>query len=160
MNIIVLQHNNNNKYIKTNAAYNRHTRLHPRPNVLTFQRWKHETLYTRWHDVICQQDANILLGFQTGTFPKSLPQTIVCCLEAWHINASSCALNRYDGSYLQQEYWHLVGKWRHVDKYIRSRVFNIRPPLMKTPGLECRNVGSCVQSCVATSFIKPEPVWQ
>ena len=32
------------------------------------------------------------------------------CLEAWHINASSCALNRDDGSYLPQEYLHLVGK--------------------------------------------------
>ena len=31
-------------------------------------------------------------------------------LEAWHINASSCALNRDDGSYLPQEYLHLVGK--------------------------------------------------
>ena len=32
------------------------------------------------------------------------------CLEAWHINASSCVLNRDDGSYLPQEYLHLVGK--------------------------------------------------
>ena len=32
------------------------------------------------------------------------------CLEAWHINASSCALNRDDGSYLPQKYLHLVGK--------------------------------------------------
>ena len=29
-------------------------------------------------------------------------------LEAWHINASLCALNRDDGSYLPQEYLHLV----------------------------------------------------
>ena len=32
------------------------------------------------------------------------------CLETWHINASSCALNRDDDSYLPQEYLHLVGK--------------------------------------------------
>ena len=32
------------------------------------------------------------------------------CLEAWHINVSSCALNRDDGSYLPQEYLYLVGK--------------------------------------------------
>ena len=32
------------------------------------------------------------------------------CLEAWHINASPCALNRDDGSHLPQEYLHLVGK--------------------------------------------------
>ena len=32
------------------------------------------------------------------------------CLEAWHINASSYARNRDDGSYLPQEYLHLVGK--------------------------------------------------
>ena len=31
------------------------------------------------------------------------------CLEAWHINASPCALNRDDGSHLPQEYLHLVG---------------------------------------------------
>ena len=42
------------------------------------------------------------------------------CLEAWHINASSCALNRDDGSSLPQEYLHLVGKKRHVVEYIRS----------------------------------------
>ena len=32
------------------------------------------------------------------------------CLEAWHINASPCALNRDDGSHLPREYLHLVGK--------------------------------------------------
>ena len=32
------------------------------------------------------------------------------CLEAWHINASACALNRDDGSHLPQEYLHLVGR--------------------------------------------------
>ena len=32
------------------------------------------------------------------------------CLEAWHINASPCALNRDEGSHLPQEYLHLVGK--------------------------------------------------
>ena len=33
------------------------------------------------------------------------------CLEAWHINASPCALNREDRiSYLPQEYLHLVGR--------------------------------------------------
>ena len=32
------------------------------------------------------------------------------CLEAWHINASPCALNRDDGSNLPQEYLHLVGR--------------------------------------------------
>ena len=32
------------------------------------------------------------------------------CLEAWHVNASLCALNRDDGSYLPQEYLHLVGR--------------------------------------------------
>ena len=37
------------------------------------------------------------------------------CLEAWYINASPCALNRDDGSYLPQEYLHLVGRWRHLD---------------------------------------------
>ena len=58
------------------------------------------------------------------------------------INASYCVLNGDDGSYLQQEYLHLVGKWRHIDKYLRSRVFSIRSLLMKTLGLECRNVGS------------------
>ena len=30
------------------------------------------------------------------------------CLEAWDINASLCALNRDVGSYLPQEYLHLV----------------------------------------------------
>ena len=47
-----------------------------------------------------------------GKILKSLPQTIVTvnglCLEAWHINASSCVLNRDDGSYLTQEYLHLI----------------------------------------------------
>ena len=32
------------------------------------------------------------------------------CLEAWHINASPCVLNRDDGSYLPQEYLHLAGR--------------------------------------------------
>ena len=32
------------------------------------------------------------------------------CLEAWHINMNHHALNRDDGSYLPQEYFHLVGK--------------------------------------------------
>ena len=32
------------------------------------------------------------------------------CLEAWHINASPCALNRDDGSHLPQEYLHLIGR--------------------------------------------------
>ncbi len=32
------------------------------------------------------------------------------CLEAWHINMNQHALNRDDGSYLPQEYLHLVGK--------------------------------------------------
>ena len=32
------------------------------------------------------------------------------CLEAWHINVSPCALNRDDGSYLPEEYLHLVGR--------------------------------------------------
>ena len=32
------------------------------------------------------------------------------CLEAWHINASPCALNRGDRSHLPQEYLHLVGR--------------------------------------------------
>ena len=31
------------------------------------------------------------------------------CLEAWHINASLCALNWDDGSYLPKEYLHLIG---------------------------------------------------
>ena len=31
---------------------------------------------------------------------------------------------------------------------------------MKTLGLECRNVGSWMQSCVAIAFIKTKPVWQ
>ncbi len=31
------------------------------------------------------------------------------CLEAWHINMNQHALNRDDGSYLPQEYLHLVG---------------------------------------------------
>ena len=31
------------------------------------------------------------------------------CLGAWYINAIPCALNRDDGSYLPQEYLHLVG---------------------------------------------------
>ena len=31
-------------------------------------------------------------------------------MEAWHINASPCALNRDDGSHLPQEYLHLVGR--------------------------------------------------
>ncbi len=34
----------------------------------------------------------------------------VRCLEAWHINMNQHALNRDDGSYLPQEYLHLVGK--------------------------------------------------
>ena len=64
------------------------------------------------------------------------------------------ATNGDDGSYFPQEYLHLVGKWRHVDVYIRSRVFNIRSPLKKILGLECRNVGLSMQSCVAIVFIK------
>ena len=32
------------------------------------------------------------------------------CLEAWHINMNQHALNGDDGSYLPQEYLHLVGK--------------------------------------------------
>ena len=51
-------------------------------------------------------------GFQTK------PLTIITnnrygqrlCLEAWHINASPCALNRDDRNYLPQEYLHLVGR--------------------------------------------------
>ena len=43
------------------------------------------------------------------------------CLEAWHINASSCAPYREDGSYLPQQYLHLVCKFlRHVVEHIRS----------------------------------------
>ena len=43
------------------------------------------------------------------------------CLEAWDINASPCALNRDDGSYLPQEYLHLVRKRRHQNStyYVR-----------------------------------------
>ena len=32
------------------------------------------------------------------------------CFQAWHINVSSCALNRNDGSYLPPEYLHFVGR--------------------------------------------------
>ena len=48
-----------------------------------------------------------------GKILESLPLTIVMvklCLEAWHINASPCALNRDDGSHLPQEYLHLVDR--------------------------------------------------
>ena len=32
------------------------------------------------------------------------------CLEAWHINMSNYALNRDDGTYLPEEYMHLIGR--------------------------------------------------
>ena len=55
-------------------------------------------------------------------------------LEAWPISASSCALNRDDGSYLPQEYLHLVVK--SVDGVTLTvyevSSFNTRSPLMKT----------------------------
>jgi hypothetical protein len=35
------------------------------------------------------------------------------CLEVWHININHHALNRDNGSYLPQEYLHLVGDHRH-----------------------------------------------
>ena len=49
------------------------------------------------------------------TNQESLPQTIVMvnsfvCMEAWRINASCCALNRDDGSYLPQEHLHFVDR--------------------------------------------------
>ena len=33
-------------------------------------------------------------------------------------------------------------------------------PNVSTLGLECRKVGSWMQSCVAIAFIKTKPVWQ
>ena len=41
-------------------------------------------------------------------------------LETWHINTSSCALNRHDCSYLPQEYLHLVFKWHHVGQKVNK----------------------------------------
>ena len=64
---------------------------HSSPSVFIMGNLMIKTLYT------CQHDTNNRYG-----------QRI--CLEAWHINASFCALNRDDGSYLPQEYLHLVGK--------------------------------------------------
>ena len=60
-------------------------KLHSRPNVSTF-----------WSSVFIR-------GERLNSGQR-------LCLEAWHINASPCALNRDDGSHLPQEYLHLVGR--------------------------------------------------
>ena len=36
-------------------------------------------------------------------------------VEAWHINASLCALTRDDGSYFPKQYLHLIDSWRRVE---------------------------------------------
>ena len=50
-----------------------------------------------------------------GDDDRLLPLTIamakdVACLEAWHINMSTHALNWDNGAYLPEEYIHLVGR--------------------------------------------------
>ena len=71
------------------------------------------------------------------------------CLEAWHINMNQHAMNRADGSYLPQEYLHLVGRWRHlfiVRVYKEpSCNFKITPDEDTRP--ECQNVGSWIVTC-------------
>ena len=50
-------------------------------------------------------------GEDSRIITKNSRYDLRLCLEAWYINPSSqCALNRDDGSYLPQQYLHLVGK--------------------------------------------------
>ena len=66
-------------------------RLHSRPNVSTLR----SSVFIR---------GGLMLNTTNNRYGQRL------CLEAWHINASPCALNRDDGSHLPQEYLHLVGR--------------------------------------------------
>ena len=111
-------------------------RLHSRPNVSTLRSsvfirgdlmLKLMTLYTAviarkyiWvkqnvssksalAEHVCETSHNIALeDSRISTTNNRYGQRL--CLEAWHTNASSCALNRDDGIYLPQEYLHLVGR--------------------------------------------------
>ena len=64
------------------------------------------------------------------------------CLEAWHVNTSSCVLNRDEGGYFPKN--HLRFKLLADD--VMSRVFqephfNIRSPLIMTPNWSVKTLG-------------------
>ena len=88
---------------------------------------------------------------------ESLALTIVSfgqrvCLEAWHINASPCALNRDDGSYLPQEYFILLADDFTLTIY-KVMSFNIRSALVKTLDRSVETLGRERNLCVVISFI-------
>ena len=64
------------------------------------------------------------------------------CLEAWHINASPCALNRDDGSHLPQEYLHLILLVNDVTLTAYKDEFQHQTTPNEDTRPECRNVGS------------------
>ncbi len=64
-------------------------------------------------DVLCDKVTSCLNLFLATLMARSTGIFVnkeIRCLEAWHINMNQHALNRDDGSYLPQEYLHLVGK--------------------------------------------------
>ena len=76
------------------------------------------------------------------------------CLEAWHINASPCALNRDDGSHLPQEYNIYILLVDDVTLTAYKVVsFNIRPALMKTLDRSVETLGRECNLCSVISFI-------
>ena len=74
------------------------------------------------------------------------------CLEAWHINASPCALNRDDGSHLPKSIYILLVDDVTLTAY-KVVSFNIRPPLMKTLDRSVETLGRECNLCVVISFI-------
>ena len=56
------------------------------------------------------KQAITLRGMNLESLPLTNRDGQRLCLEAWHMNASPCALNRDDGSHLPPEYLHLVGR--------------------------------------------------
>ena len=75
------------------------------------------------------------------------------CLEAWHINASPCALNRDDGSHLPQEYLIYILLVDDVTLTAYKAVsFNIRPPLMKTLDRSVETLGRECNLCSVITF--------
>ena len=75
------------------------------------------------------------------------------CLEAWHTNASPCALNRDDGSHLPQEYIYILLVDDVTLTVYKVMSFNIRPPLMKTLDRSVETLGRECNLCSVISFI-------
>ena len=58
-------------------------------------------------------------------------------------------MNRADGSYLPQEYLHLVGRWRHlfIVRVYKEPSCNFKTTPDEDTRPECRNVGSWIVTC-------------